>query len=393
MTTQSKQERIPLSVPELRGNEWKYVKDCLDTNWVSSVGRYVSDFERRLAETVHTDHAVATVNGTAALHIALLVCGVKPGDEVLTSSLTFIAPANAIRYCGAFPVLVDCEPEHWQMDVELVAGFLRNQCRSQGDEVVNRSTGRRLAAIMPVHILGHPVDMDPLMALAEEFELPVIEDASESLGASYKSHPVGSLGTVACFSFNGNKLITTGGGGMLVSNQPQLAERARYLTTQAKDDPIEYVHGAVGYNYRLTNLLAALGVAQLEQLDNYVARKVQIATTYDAAFAQHPGISPQRTADWAAPSHWLYTVLINAELCNCDRRELMEFLQARGIESRPLWQPLHLSPVHGTRQMLGGGVSDSLNQTALSIPCSVGLTDEQQQRVIDAVLERTSLDG
>src|SRR5450631_470569 len=244
--------RIPLSVPEIRGNEWKYVKDCLDTNWVSSVGSYVDQFEKMTAEYVGAKHAIATVNGTSALHIAMLLAGVNAEDEVLVSTLTFIAPVNAVRYIGAWPVFIDAEQQYLQIDPAAVVDFLENGCTWDGHELRNRRSGRRVAAILPVHILGHPVDLDPVMAVAAKYALPVIEDATEGLGARYRGKSLGSFGSAGCFSFNGNKIITTGGGGMLVTDDATWAARARYLTTQAKDDPIEYVHNAVGYNYRLT---------------------------------------------------------------------------------------------------------------------------------------------
>jgi perosamine synthetase len=227
---------IPLCVPHISGNEWEYVKDCLDTGWVSSVGSYVTRFEKMTADYVGTQHAVAAVSGTAALHTALLVAGVKPDDEVIVSNLSFIAPANAIRYCGASPVFVDVDPDYWQMDHRIVAEFLKTKCSVSQGVLVNKETGRRVRAVLPVHILGHPVDIDPILELAREYNLPVIEDATESLGAVYKDRKVGRLGDIACFSFNGNKLITTGGGGMIVTDNDEWAARAKYLTTQAKDD-------------------------------------------------------------------------------------------------------------------------------------------------------------
>ena len=268
---------IPLCVPEIRGNEWRYVKDCLDTGWVSSVGSYVNRFEQMAAERVGVTHAVATVNGTAALHIALQLAGVEPDDEVLVPTLTFIAPANAVRYCGAWPVFVDAEPEYWQMDPAKTAEYLENGCVWRDGALRSRATGRRVRALLPVHVLGHPADVAPLLELARKFNLAVIEDATESLGAAYRDRPVGQWGDIACLSFNGNKLLTTGGGGMILTNNTAWAQRAKYLTTQAKDDPVEYVHGAIGYNYRLTNVQAAMGCAQMELLDEYIVAKRRIA--------------------------------------------------------------------------------------------------------------------
>lgn len=377
---------IPLCVPVIRGNEWDYVKECLDTGWVSSVGSYVDKFEQQVAHAAGTPYAVAVATGTAALHIALLVAGVEPDDEVLISTLTFIAPANAIRYCGAYPVFVDAEPHFWQMDVQRVADFLRDDCTFINGEVRNKTSGRRIKAIMPVDILGHPVDMQPLLALAEQYHLVIVEDSTESLGATYHQKPVGSLSHIACFSFNGNKLITTGGGGMIVTHNADWAKRAKYLTTQAKDDPLEYEHGEVGYNYRLTNIQAAVGCAQMEQLPEYLAAKRRIAATYNEAFASVPGITGFPQAPYAASARWMYTLLIDETITGIHSRELLHLLEKERIQTRPLWQPLHLSKAFPGAQILGGQVAEKLNQQALSLPCSVNLSSDQQETVLEAVM-------
>jgi perosamine synthetase len=376
---------VPLCVPELRGNEWKYVKECLDTNWVSSVGEYVDRFERSLAERVGTAYGVATVNGTAALHVALMLAGVRPDDEVITSALTFIAPANAIRYALAHPVFIDAEPAHWQMDTAKLRAFLENDCEERDGELRDRATGRRVSAIVPVHILGHPVEMGAVLELARRYGLKVIEDATESLGSTWKGRPVGQLGDIACFSFNGNKLITTGGGGMLVTDDEALAKRARHLTTQAKDDPIEYTHSEVGYNYRLTNVLAAMGVAQMELLDEYIEQKRAIAARYAEGLGDVPGITLMTEAPWARSVFWMYTVLVDQEVYGTDSRDLLRLLAARKIQTRPLWQPLHLSGAHRGESHNPCPVAERLNRDALSLPCSVGLTDDEQARVIEAI--------
>ncbi len=376
---------ITLSVPEIRGNEWRYVKECLDTNWVSSVGPFVDRFETMVADYLGAEHAVATVNGTAALHIALLLAGVEPDDEVLVPTLTFISPANAVRYAGAVPVFVDVEPEYWQMDPELVAEFLESECRWADGELRNKATGRRIAAVLPVHLLGHPVDIDPVLAVARKYGLPVVEDASESLGATYKERPVGTLGDIACFSFNGNKTVTTGGGGMVVMDDEEVASRAKYLTTQAKDHPIEYVHNEVGYNYRLSNLLAAVGCAQMEQLDDYVATKRRIGASYDKGFEEIPGISGVREASWAFSTYWMYTALVDEAEFGLDSRALLTALEEVEIQARPLWEPMHLSRAHAGAQSVLSGVSERLYAQAISLPCSVGLSTADQERVLDTV--------
>lgn len=376
---------IPLSVPEIRGNEWEYVKECLDTGWVSSVGAFVDRFEQDMAAYVGTKHAVAAVSGTAALHTALLVAGVLPDDEVLVSALTFIAPANAVRYAGAWPVFIDAEADHWQMDAKKAISFLEEECEWRQGELRNKTTGRRIKAILPVHILGHPVDMEPLLAAARKYELAVIEDATESLGAKYKGRRVGHLGDIACFSYNGNKIITTGGGGMIVTDNEAWARKAKYLTTQAKDDPLEYVHHEIGYNYRLTNVQAAIGCAQMEQLDNYIAAKLRIAAAYTEQFRDLPGLTPMREAPWAESIFWLYTILLDNEAQGKGSRQLMHYLAERGIQARPLWQPLHQSPAYQSSQSFQCTVAERLNRVALSLPCSTGLTTDEQARVIKAV--------
>jgi perosamine synthetase len=377
---------IPLSVPHLAGKEWEYIKECLDSNWVSSAGPFVERFERALAAYVDKKHAVAIVNGTAALHIALIVAGIEPDDEVLIPSLTFIAPANAIRYANAWPVFIDVEPKHWQLDVQKLTDFLHNECEWKHGTLRNKTSGRRVRAILPVDILGHPCDMGPILEAAHKVDLKVVEDATESLGGRYKQTKVGNLSDIACFSFNGNKIITTGGGGMIVTNDDRLAEKARYLTTQAKDDPVEYVHNEIGYNYRLTNIQAALGCAQMENLDQFVGRKRAIAAKYKQAFRSVDGLTLPEEASWAYSTFWLYTVRVSADNFGVDSRQLMHTLRGCGIQARPLWQPLHLSKAHQGAQQYRIEAAETINREALSLPSSVGLTNDEQDRVIEVVL-------
>jgi perosamine synthetase len=361
------------------------VKECLDTNWVSSAGSFVTKFEAALAGYVGAKYAVATTSGTTALHLALLVAGVGPGDEVLVSTLTFLAPANAIRYTGAWPVFIDADPAYWQMDPSVLAAFLEKGCQWRGGAVYNKDTERPVKAILPVHILGHPCDSNPILELAKRYNLKVIEDATESLGARYQGRMVGNLGDIACFSFNGNKLMTTGSGGMLVTNDAAWAQRAGYLADQAKDDPVEYVHQEVGYNYRLSNVQAALGCAQLERIEGHLEAKRRIATRYRAGLADVEGLTLLAAASWASSANWLYTVLVDETIYPMDSRALMRALGERGIQTRPLWQPGHLSPAHAGCQSCQNGVAEALYQQGLSLPCSVGLDTESQDRVVDAL--------
>ena len=378
---------IPLCVPEIRGNEWKYIKQCLDEGWVSSVGGFVEQFEREVASRLGVGYGLATASGTAALHVALLAAKVEPEDEVLVSALTFVAPANAVRYVGAWPVFVDAEPEFWQIDPEKTVDFLDRRCIWRDGALHNRESGRRVRALMPVHILGHPVDIDPLLEVANRYGLVVIEDATESLGAIYKGRKVGHLGDIACFSFNGNKVVTTGGGGMIVTDHQDWAERVRYLATQAKDDPVEYIHGEVGYNYRLTNIQAAMGMAQLEQLDEFIAAKKRIAARYGEGLGGMAGIRLPKEAEWVKSIWWLYTIRVQEEKFGIDSRELMRRLQTVGIQSRPLWHPLHLSPAHTRSMRTDCQVAECLYKECLSLPSSVGLFLEEQERVVRGIAE------
>lgn len=381
---------IPLAVPEIQGNEWEYVKECLDTGWVSSVGSYVERFEKMVAARAGTKYAVATASGTSALHVALLVAGVQPGEEVLVSTLTFIAPANAIRYVGAFPVFIDAEPDYWQIDPARVVEFIEADCERINGVLRNRRTGRTVSAILPVHILGHPVEMDPILEIARKYGLKVIEDSTEALGSAYRGKSPGSLGDIGCFSFNGNKIITTGGGGMIVTDREDWATKARYLTTQAKDDPVEYVHGEVGFNYRLTNVLSAIGCAQMEQLSQYVAKKREIARRYQQGLAGVRGLELMKEAPWADSAYWLYTVLVNPDEFGMNSRQLLKALDAQKIQTRPLWQPIHLSPAHASEHRVSLPVAEDLVQRGLSLPCSVGLSEAEQDRVISAIAEAAS---
>ena len=381
---------IPLCVPELRGNELKYLTQCVETNWVSYVGSFVSDFEASMASFVGTRYAVATNSGTAALHIALLVAGVEPDDEVLVSDLTFIAPANAIRYCNAWPVFMDVTPDYWQMDPAKVKDFLEKECRTDNGRLVNRTTGRRVSAIVPVHILGHPADIAPIVELARHYGLRVVEDATEALGAEYHGKAVGSLADLACFSYNGNKIITTGGGGMITTDNEAWATRAKYLTTQARDHGEEYIHESVGYNYRLTNLQAAVGLAQMELLPEYVEIKRTIARRYAEGFASVPGVTPPAEAPYAKSTYWLYTALLEDDKTGEGRLAVQNALTREKIQARPLWAPIHQQRPYRECQAYAIDVTHQLYRRGLSLPCSVGLTETDQRRVIDAVTAAVS---
>ena len=374
-------ERIPNAVPRLGGNEWKYLKECLDTNWVSSVGPFVDRFEREVAAYVGVPHAVATVNGTAALHVALLGAGVQPGDEVLVPSFTFIATAHAVVQCGAHPVFLDCEPVSWGLDPGKTVEFLARECVVKEGQVVNRTSGRVVRALLPVHLYGHPCDLDPLLEVAATFPIVVVEDATEVLGARYRGRRVGSHGLAGCLSFNGNKIITTGGGGMVLTHDERLAARVRRLTTQGRTDAVEFIHAEVGFNYRLTNIQAALGVAQLEQLDAFVDAKRETARAYTEALTRLGGVEPLVEPPWAFSTFWMYSVLLDPSAWG-DVRPLIAAADAAGIQLRPLWRPLHRQPAFSDRQAYRIEVADRLYERGVSLPCSAGITAAQRERVI-----------
>lgn len=386
---------LSLSEPQLGGNEWRYLKECLDSGWVSSVGPFVERFEREMAAYVGTTHAVAVVNGTAALHIALLIAGVQPGDEVVVPTLTFIAAVNAIRYCGAEPVFMDSDPQTWQLDVERCEQFLARECRSTTEGCVNTMSGRRVRAILPVHLLGLACEMDRLVELARRYGLNVVEDAAEAVGVRYRGRHAGTFGDIGVLSFNGNKVMTTGGGGMLVTNESSIAARARYLTTQAKDDPSEYIHHEVGYNYRLTNLQAALGVAQLEQLDSFIMRKRRIARDYAERLRplQQDGLTLMPEPAHTEATYWLYTVLLGADTTRARRQNVIRHLNSEGIGARPLWHPVHRLRPYAACQAFEIEWADRLYERALSLPSSVGLEEAEVERCVEALRRALSYKG
>jgi perosamine synthetase len=378
-------DMIPLAIPNIRGNELKYLTECIETNWVSYAGPFVGRFEQALADLTGAQHAVVTNSGTAALHIALIVAGVRPDDEVLVSDLTFIASANAIRYTGAQPVFIDVTRDTWQMDPQKVADFIERECVVSHGRLINRATQRPITAIMPVHVLGHPVDLEPIVGLAQQYDLRVIEDASESIGARYKDRMVGHLAEVGCFSFNGNKVVTAGGGGVLLTDRADWAKRAKHLTTQAKSSADEYEHDEIGFNYRLTNLQAAFGLAQLECLVDNVANKRAIAARYDAGLRDADGITTPCQAPYATSTYWLYTIMIDEAKFGMSSRALMRYLKEHNIQSRPLWAPIHEQPPYRHCQAYRIEITPQLYRDGLSLPCSVGLSQSDQQRVIDTI--------
>jgi perosamine synthetase len=367
---------IPLHVPEFRGNEWSYVKECLDTGWVSSVGAYVDRFESDMAAFVGAKHAVAVVNGTAALHLALLLAGVKPGEEVIAPALSFVATANAIAYCHAVPHFADISPTTLGMDPNRLSSHLHKVTEMRNGRLFNRQTGRRIAGVVPMHTFGHPVDIAGMLHVCEEFDLPMVEDAAESLGSTYGGRHCGTFGLLGTMSFNGNKVVTTGGGGMIVTNDLGLAKRAKHLSTTAKlGHPWFYVHDAVGFNYRLPNINAALGCAQLENLPTALMRKRQLAEAYSEAFAQMPGVSFVRESQGTCANYWLNAILVDECANSVEVRDrLLEELNAANYMVRPAWALLHtLAPFLDAPRMHDLSVSESIERRLVNLPSSAQL--------------------
>lgn len=362
---------IPVAAPVLRGNERKYVLDCLDSTWISSTGKYVERFESTFAGFCNVKHASSCCNGTVALHLALLALNIGPGDEVLIPTLTFVATANTVVYCGARPVLVDSEPDTWNIDPSRI------------EEKITART----KAIIAVHLYGHPADMDPILEIAKRHNLFVIEDAAEAHGAEYKGRRSGSIGDIAIFSFYGNKVITTGEGGMVVTNNDELHRTVNQLKAQGTDPNRRYWFTTVGYNYRMTNITAAIGLAQLEQVDWHLQRRLEIARWYEELL-RHPKLSFQIEQKWARHSHWMFNVLVDPDI---DRDLLMRKLAEHNIETRPVFYPMHVLPPY--RQPGSGEfpVADRIASTGISLPTWAGLSRDDvdfiSKKLLDCISE------
>jgi dTDP-4-amino-4,6-dideoxygalactose transaminase len=367
--------RIYLSPPDVGDEEKRLLLDAFDSNWIAPLGPHVDGFERDMAERIDVAHTLALTSGTAALHLALIILGVGPGDDVLVPTQTFVATANVVTYVGARPVFVDSDPTTWTIDPALVADELETRAQE----------GRLPAAVITVDLYGQCADYDPLLAACAEFDVPVIEDAAEALGSTYGGRPAGTFGAAGVFSFNGNKIITTSGGGMLVSDDEAFIARARYLSTQAREPVVHYEHVAVGFNYRLSNLLAAVGRGQLRGLDERIALRRTINERYRAALSDVPGIEFMPIAPYGEPNYWLTCVLIEPELFGATHADIRVALEALDIESRPTWKPLHLQPVYADAPTVGGDVSASIYERGLCLPSGSRLAGEDMDRIVATI--------
>ncbi|MAG15622.1 aminotransferase DegT [Candidatus Woesearchaeota archaeon] len=354
---------LPVAEPDLRGNESKYVMECLESTWISSLGKYISAFEEKFSSYCSVKYGVSTYNGTVALQLALAALNIKEGDEVIVPALTFIATANAVTYLGAKPVFVDADRKTWNMDVNKIKEKITDKTK----------------AIIPVHLYGHPCDMDPILELAQQYNLYVIEDVAEAHGAEYKGKKLGSLGTIGCFSFYGNKIITTGEGGMCVTNDEKLAERMRFLKDHGMTE--QYYHPEIGFNFRMTNLQAAIGVAQLERINELIATKIKHAKLYKELLSSVKGITFQPEESYAKSVFWLHSILIEDDF-RCNRDALMKELKDAGIDSRPFFIPMNELPPY---RQEGFPVASELSRKGMNLPSSTLLTDEDIKRVCSVI--------
>lgn len=374
----TQKEPVALHEPSFGGNEWAYVKDCIDSTWLSYVGQYVDKFESMLADFTGVKKAVAVVNGTAALHIALKLAGVEPGDEVFVPALTFVATANAVTYCGAIPHFVDSEERTLGIDPFKLKDYLKDITKVNSDDCINKFSGRRVKSVIPMHTFGHPVDLDSLMEVCKEYKIEMVEDAAESLGSYYKDKHTGNWGKVSILSFNGNKTVTTGGGGAIITNDEHLGKLAKHLTSTAKiPHRWEYKHDTIGYNYRLPNINAALGCAQMEQLPKFLEQKRRLAELYKKAFQAIEGVSFFLEPLFAKSNYWLNALLLDNDFFE-KRDEVLEKTNANGIMTRPAWTLMHKLFMFKDCPAMDLSCAENLVRRLINIPSStfLGKTNE-----------------
>jgi dTDP-4-amino-4,6-dideoxygalactose transaminase len=361
----------------MSGREMKYIQEAFDQNWIAPMGPNVDKFEKSLAEYCGVKYVTALSSGTAAIHLALKVLGVERGDEVIASSFTFSATINPIVYLGALPILIDCEPGTWNMDPEILEAAIKDRL----------SKGKKPKAIIPVHLYGMPANMSEIMAIANKYDIPVVEDAAEALGSKYKNKRLGSIGTLGILSFNGNKIITTSGGGALISNQENFIKRARFLATQARDPAPHYQHTEIGYNYRMSNIVAGIGRGQLEVIEERVQRRRVINRWYRNLLANVPGITfNNEPSNEFFSNCWLTCIVIDPEKAGTDRKKLQLIFDTVNIETRPIWKPMHLQPVFSGYPAYVNGTSEQLFQNGLCLPSGSNLTDIELSRISEILI-------
>lgn len=380
---------IPLSVPNLKGKEMEYVKKAIETEWVSTGGAYINRFEENIAKYLKVGKAVACQNGTAGLHLALKLSGVEYGDEVIVPTLTFIAAVNPVRYLGAEPIFMDCD-ETLNMDIDKLEEFCKEECNLTEKGLINKSTGRVIKTLVIVHVFGNMADMDKIMSVAKKYNLKVVEDATEALGSyctegKYKGKFAGTIGDFGVYSFNGNKIITTGGGGMLVAKDDEMSDKGKYLSTQAKDDLLYYRHSEIGYNYRMTNLQAALGVAQLEQLEGFIEIKKRNYNYYKEQIDHIDGLTILEFNKNIRPNYWFYSLIIDENKFRFSRDELLNKLNEHKIQTRPIWSLIHEQKPYENNQTYKIVEAKKMIRKILNIPCSTNLIFKDAEYVCDTL--------
>lgn len=380
---------IPLSVPNLKGNELKYVVDAVEKEWVSTGGAYINEFEDSIAKYLNVDGAVACQSGTAGIHLSLLLSGVEAGDEVIVPTLTFIAAVNPVRYIGAEPIFMDCD-DSLTMDADKLKMFCEEECEFIDGKLINKLNRKHIKAIIVVHVFGNSVNIEMIMNIAQKYNLKVIEDATEALGTKfisgkYTGKYAGTIGDFGVYSFNGNKIITTGGGGMMVSNHPELLATGKYLSTQAKDDELYYMHDEIGYNYRMTNLQAALGVAQLEQLDKFIEIKKRNYELYKNGLKNTKGLTMLDFNKNIQPNYWFYSLLINKDIYPLKVKEIIPYLKEKNIQVRPIWNLIHTQKPYRESRAYKIDRANYYLENVINVPCSSNLTEEEVNYVISVL--------
>ena len=375
---------IPLSIPNINGNEWRYVKDCLDTGWISSAGSYVNKFELAIQNYTGAKYAIACMNGTAGLQVSLNLADVSSNDIVIAPNLTFVATLNAIKYSGAQITLIDVSEDTWQIDIDLLHKWLKNNTITKLYDgkplTTEKTTGKKIGAIMPVYVLGGFIDIDKLIEVSTSFGIPLIEDSTEALGSFKNKKHAGTFGLTGVLSFNGNKIISTGGGGMILTNNKDIAIRAKHITTTAKADPLDYFHDEVGYNYRLVNILAAIGVAQMENFESILKRKKEIDALYRIELHGVGDIKFQENIPNSDPNCWLFTFRTKK------MRELLNHLNSNEIQSRPFWTPMNNLPMYKDLKYISeNDISNKIFKESISVPSSSNLIIEDQYKVISEI--------
>ena len=373
-------DRVYLSPPCMAGNEFKYVSEVFDQNWIAPVGPHLNKFEDAFIAELGGGHACALSSGTAAIHLSLILAGIEPGDEVMCSSFTFVASANPILQMGATPIFIDSDPTSWNLDPSLLGDFLKH-----------RSDENRLPkALVLVHLYGQAADLDAISEICQRYDVALIEDAAEALGTRYKGRALGLDGLTGIYSFNGNKIITTSGGGMFVSNDEELVQQARFLSTQARDPAPHYEHTQAGFNYRMSNVLAAIGLGQMEVLGDFVAKTKEHFTKYSAAFAGVDAISMMPVPEWSDTTHWLSCITLDLAKTTATTEDVCRKLEDANIESRPLWKPMHLQPLFRSAEAVGGSVSEKLFHTGLCLPSGPNLTEEKHRQISQIIRNTVS---